>query len=410
MTQPRTIPLQNLIVLGDSLSDIGTMDITVLGTIAKAARKMTTNETGRYSDGRNWTDFLYEWVGSDKLVVLNADATREKSTIFRSLTAQSQIPLSNTVQNGPLVRYANLAKGGAVAASDVAAKGGALSHLEAQCTRYIEERTKLGTAFTGATLHIIWIGLNDIVTCNRPDTLLGPELVYDKAPADVATLEPLRRKVSAGPKTPLLAEHDPEYVIGQVLAGTTAGEGVLPMVLDIVKVCNRIVAAFPDANHEQHFMFLSLPDPNTAPRIVKMKSEGELETVKRYVDLTDRFNKILRCVALDGWKETESGVLPNNVTFVPIFERLRYIALHAAEFGLRSIKQEKELTPKYGGADQDTEEMAKARNFFTTTDAGHPTEAVYQLIALFIADTMIEKGYALGRLNPNRWAEDKKYV
>ncbi|MBF6170951.1 SGNH/GDSL hydrolase family protein [Nocardia blacklockiae] len=410
MTQPRTVSLRNLIVLGDSLSDIGIMDKTYLGMLAKTAGAMTTNETGRYSDGKNWTDYLYEWVGSDKLVALDAAKTRENSAKFQSLTEKSLIPLSNAVQDGPLVCYANLAKGGAVAASDKLAKGGTLQYLSAQCDQYLEQRKKLGTKFAGDTLHIIWIGLNDIVTCNRADTADGLERVYDKAPADVATLEPLYKKLPADDETPLLAEHDPEYILGKAISGSTKGEGVLPMVFDIVKVCNRIVAAFPDDNHKQHFMFLSLPDPNIAPRIVAMKAAGQLALVKQYVDLTNRFNKLLRSVALAGWQETDSGVLPGNITFVPIYDRLRYIATHPLDFGLRSKPQLDVLTVKYGGSSEDTQEMSEARNFFTTTDAAHPTEAVYRLIALEIADTLIAKGYALGRLNPARWPKDRQYV
>ncbi|RDI49783.1 SGNH/GDSL hydrolase family protein [Nocardia mexicana] len=410
MTQPRVVPLQNLIVFGDSLSDIGIMNDTYLGMVAKTTGAMTTNETGRYSDGRNWTDYMYEWVGSDKLVALDAATTKKNSKKYQTLTDQSLIPLSNSVKDGPLVCYANLAKGGAVAASDVLAKGGALSYLSAQCDQYLDQRKKLGAKFTGDTLHIVWIGLNDIVTCNRADTDAGMERVYDKAPADVATLEPLYKKVPADEHTPLLAEHNPEYILGKALEGATKGEGVLPMVYDVVKLCNRIVAAFPDESHKQHFLFLSLPDPNIAPRIVALKAAGKLALVKQYVDLTVRFNKLLRSVATAGWQETENGVLPQNMTFVPMYERLRYVATHPTDFGLRSKAQLDKLTVKYGGSGEDTQEMAEARNFFTTTDAAHPTEAVYRLIALEIADTMVAKGYALGRLNPTRWAEDRQYV
>lgn len=410
MTQPRTIPLSNLVVFGDSMSDLGIMNETYLGMAAKAMGKMVTNETGRYSDGRNWVDFLYQWVGSgDPLVTLDVTATKQKSLKYQSLTADSVIAASNTVQGGPLVRFVDYAKGGAVAASDVAAKGGALSHLSAQCDQYLAERKKMGTAFTGATLHIIWIGLNDIVTCERSDTEKGPELVYDALKSDVASLEPLNEQYPAHERTPLLAEHNPAYVIGQALRDTPKGEGVLYMIADIVGLCNRIVEAFPDNNHEQHFMFLSLPDPNVAPRILTRKSKGEIAIVKQFTTMTNRFNKILRSVATAGWKDTESGVLPGNCSFVPIYEQLRYIATHPTEFGLRSRAQDKVLTVKYGGADEDTDEMAAARNFFTTTDAGHPTEAVYRLLALYVAEIMIGRNYGLGRLNPSRYPQDKAH-
>ncbi|WP_216901614.1 SGNH/GDSL hydrolase family protein [Nocardia alni] len=409
MTQPQQIPLSNLVVFGDSLSDIGIMNKTFLGGFAKAIGEMTTNETGRYSDGRNWTDYIYEWVGSDSLVGLDAGATKKKSTVFQSLTENSKIPNSNSVEKGPLVYYANFAKGGAVAANDKLAKGGTLSYLTAQCDQYIEQRKKLGAKFTGATLHVIWIGLNDIVTAERADTQ-GPEVVYDKAPMEVATLDPLWKKYPADEETPLLAEHNPAYVIGKTMQETPKGQGVIPMISEVVSLCNRIVQAFPDDSHDQHFLFISLPDPNIAPRIVEQKKKGELAIVAQFVRLTQRYNKILRSVALSGWQDTEAGVLPGNITFVPMYERLNYICGHPQEFGLRSKKQTDEISVKYGGTDTDTDEMAAARNFFTITDAAHPTEAVYKLIALKIAEDMLAKGYALGRLNATRWAHDKQYI
>lgn len=44
---------QNLIVLGDSLSDIGIKRETPAGMFARAAGMMRTNEAGRYRDGKN---------------------------------------------------------------------------------------------------------------------------------------------------------------------------------------------------------------------------------------------------------------------------------------------------------------------------------------------------------------------
>ncbi|GAB2507570.1 hypothetical protein [Nocardia heshunensis] len=57
------IPIQNLVVLGDSLSDIGIKRESPAGMFARALGKMRTNEVGRYSDGKNWTDFVVEWIG-----------------------------------------------------------------------------------------------------------------------------------------------------------------------------------------------------------------------------------------------------------------------------------------------------------------------------------------------------------
>ncbi len=227
MTQPKQIPLANLVVFGDSLSDIGIMNKTFLGGFAKAIGQMTTNETGRYSDGRNWTDYIYQWVGTENLVGLDVETTKKKSTVFQSLTENSKIPFSNSVEKGPLVYYANYAKGGAVAASDKLAKGGTLSYLTAQCDQYLAQRKKLGTKFTGATLHVIWIGLNDIVTAERADTE-GPEVVYDKAP--MGGEEPRRavEEVSGRRGNSPAGRAQPRVRDRQGTGGNTQGTGRAP--------------------------------------------------------------------------------------------------------------------------------------------------------------------------------------
>jgi phospholipase/lecithinase/hemolysin len=158
--------LQNLVIFGDSLSDIGNKREAPTGWLARAAKLMRTNEIGRYSDGKNWTDFLIEWAGAQSLVLFDRKETEVSSAEHRSLSEKSFILGTNVGKSLP-VRYVNYAEGGAIAASDWRPMAGSLGYLKDQVAAYIKQRRGMGSAFTGNTLHIIWIGLNDIITAER---------------------------------------------------------------------------------------------------------------------------------------------------------------------------------------------------------------------------------------------------
>lgn len=55
-----TAKIDRLVVFGDSMSDIGNKRVTGTGKFARMLGMMRTNEVGRFSDNRNWTDFLWE--------------------------------------------------------------------------------------------------------------------------------------------------------------------------------------------------------------------------------------------------------------------------------------------------------------------------------------------------------------
>lgn len=159
------IKLENLIVFGDSLSDIGNKREQAAGMLARAFGWMRTNEIGRYSDCRNWTDFLWEWAGGRSLVGRDAVSSRQTSSPHRSLTADSD---QDSGFGRPFV-YCNYAEGGAMGASDRPAIG--LGTFRQQVQRYIEQRRQY--SLSGPTLHMIWFGLNDLVTNKRPPDEMG---------------------------------------------------------------------------------------------------------------------------------------------------------------------------------------------------------------------------------------------
>jgi phospholipase/lecithinase/hemolysin len=158
------IEIDNLIIFGDSMSDIGNKRVSNFGIIARALGLMRTNEIGRYSDSRNWTDFLWEWAGARSMVGANAQVTNENTLVHRSLTNDS----SQDSGFGRPINYCNYAEGGAMGADDQSKIG--LGTYKEQVLRYLKERNVF--PLRGNTLHILWFGLNDLVTNNRnPDTM-----------------------------------------------------------------------------------------------------------------------------------------------------------------------------------------------------------------------------------------------
>lgn len=154
-----TIALDRLIIFGDSMSDIGHKRTTGMGRFARAIKQMRTNEVGRFSDNKNWTDFLWEWAGGATMFETNAERTRELTKYHLRLNRLSRF-------GTPPARgfsYANYAEGGAMGASDRFGVG--LGTFKEQHKRFMDDVKKCPTS--GNTLFLIWFGLNDLVTNKR---------------------------------------------------------------------------------------------------------------------------------------------------------------------------------------------------------------------------------------------------
>ncbi|RKH18274.1 hypothetical protein D7X74_10185, partial [Corallococcus sp. CA047B] len=169
---PRT-QLDNLIIFGDSMSDIGNKADTGLGMFANTTGLMLTNELGRFSDGKNWTDFLWEWAGGISMFHGDDPFDKKATAKVRSLAAtQVHRSLSRDSNQdsgfGRPITYVNYAEGGAMGASDRPGTG--LGTFRQQVTRYRKELAACPGGLPGTTMFMIWFGLNDLVTNKRPHT------------------------------------------------------------------------------------------------------------------------------------------------------------------------------------------------------------------------------------------------
>lgn len=159
-----TVTANRLIIFGDSLSDIGVKRDTLTGQFASLFGLMRTNQVKRFSDNRNWTDFIWEWAGGQPLI-----------TVDRSTSLAAAAPhltwSENSKQGSPTTSplyYANYAEGGAMGGSDRWGTG--LGTFKEQFDRYkkdVDAYKKNHPQLPGEGLYLIWFGLNDLVTNSR---------------------------------------------------------------------------------------------------------------------------------------------------------------------------------------------------------------------------------------------------
>ncbi|MEU8900249.1 SGNH/GDSL hydrolase family protein [Nocardia sp. NPDC048505] len=371
------IPIQNLIVLGDSLSDIGIKREAPTGMFARAAKKMRTNEVGRFSDGKNWTDYLVEWMGGDTLVRGDKKTTEDMSVPHRSLTRNSMVLRTDRGGRDPVL-YANYAEGGAIAASDWSPKLGALGYLKTEVAGYLKARAKLGDHFTGHTMHIIWIGLNDLITAQRSE---GKSMY---------------------------SEDETIFEVG-TFSHTKSGKGIQPIVAEIKQVVDSIGNAFPEARDTDHYMLIDLPSPKISVRFQDKIADGRMKLVDKFEQNTKTFNDMLEYTTTH-WPADPSGypgAKRENIQLVRMCEFMNAVSANAKAFDLTPLAQPPGVQVIYGSA-TDASEPA-IRRALTTSDLAHPTQAVYQLIARKIADQLVQK-YTLGWLDAESWPEKRPFA
>jgi len=163
---------RNVVVFGDSLSDIGIMAKTGMGKFAKKIGQMTVNPTGRYSDCRNWTDHMYEAATGRSLVAGDVAATISASKQHQSYSAVSKCDAGADSANW--FRYANYAMGGACGGTPYAtSKRIALSTMKDEVTAFKKDFGKGINGKGERFLFIVWFGANDLYTAGLPPTQMG---------------------------------------------------------------------------------------------------------------------------------------------------------------------------------------------------------------------------------------------
>lgn len=158
---PSPMLMDSVIVFGDSLSDIGRKWTTKAGKAALAFNEMYVSPSGRYSDCRNWTDFMIEEAtGGQSLVANTAESTIALSKRHINLGMKSMLDCAHPFQ------YANYAEGGACGDTP-ASKAAFLGTLKEQID-WFEADLRTTELQLGNTLFFVWFGANDLYTAGRP--------------------------------------------------------------------------------------------------------------------------------------------------------------------------------------------------------------------------------------------------
>lgn len=169
--------VKTVAVLGDSLSDLGQKWTSTSGRMGRLVREMRVNETGRFSDGRNWVDYLWQWATGEDLLVTDASTAIAKSSAHFSWPAAYENSLRDLWQGHSFMWTAmcNYAQGGAVA-DPLSATKSSLAHEQSLTCLHDQLQLLSKDSQTHPlkddTLFLVWFGLNDLVTCRRsPDQM-----------------------------------------------------------------------------------------------------------------------------------------------------------------------------------------------------------------------------------------------
>ena len=162
------MPMNHVIVFGDSLSDIGRKWKSALGGYAAWAsdgelRLLNTSATGRFSDSKNWTDYMFEAASGRSLVSPSMEGTILASGEYHRLSSRWIHP-----PGAPSFRYANYAVGGAVGwkAAKIKNKIG-LTTFSDQVDEFEADFAAVSRMDSGTPrefLFIVMFGANDIYT------------------------------------------------------------------------------------------------------------------------------------------------------------------------------------------------------------------------------------------------------
>jgi len=316
-----TTNVKRLIIFGDSLSDIGVKRKTVAGQFASLFGLMRTNQVNRYSDNRNWTDFIWEWAGGLPLITVDKATSEAAATPHLTWSRNSN---QGSSIGGPLY-YANYAEGGAMGGAD--RWGAGLGTFREQFTRYKNDLKGYGPE-PGVGLYLIWFGLNDLVTNGR---------------------EPTDMKAVA---------------------------------LQMSQICQEIIALDPNAS----FLFGNLPNPQDA---VRYMGQEATDKVLGFSQGSFEFGHELA-------KEITAHFPRNPAAVVDIYTPMDHVGRNLNSYGFTKGKQPTGVEVRYGATPRDQ----LAAFYTTTSDAAHPTEEVYRVIAQIWSDE-IKKHFELGLLRQN---------
>jgi hypothetical protein len=282
--------------------------------------------------------------------------------------------------------------GGCIVTMGWAPKFGALTYLRGQVEDYIAQRSLMSTQLDGATMHIIWIGLNDFVTAKRPD--------YDP------------NKVKSVPSTD---DYGAWNTWGQTHPGDlTNGVGVFPAVAEVQSLVELINSSFSAARADNYFMVIDLPSVYNAIRYMEGLGEPKKVAEAKLIDpVIRRYNAMLRGLVKNWPAGQPNAPAADHVHLVQMSTWMDYVSENLERWQLSKKAQEPGVQPFYnpGIPPAPTKDPVSSdmRRRITTSDLGHPTEAVYSIMARYFVTKLLENGHTLGRLTSDTWRRNAPF-
>lgn len=355
--------IDTVVVFGDSLSDIGRKWTTKAGKMARATGQMTVNETGRFSDCRNWCDYMVEAATGQSLVVHSAAGSIAASSMHLTLGAESGFACTNPFQ------YVNYAEGGACGDTPYSTgKRPFLSTFKEEVD-WFEADLNTHMPVLGHTLFLVWFGANDLYTAGRPASEM-PNVAREVAVNQRARLSQLvrgrggtARFIFINLARPLTSVRYTNQIT-QVEAGLVAELGL-----------TRPAASSPQGAGNLWYAKQAL-----AQAAAQGRTGGRFTSVGRAIrNLEEKLAQI---------KEFEKGVMNYNVALAACAEqqrdRVAEIGCLLSEHSIsRLILGNNGLTAgAMTGAAAHTAAVAygPAARPVTTSDEVHPTDHMYKII------------------------------
>jgi phospholipase/lecithinase/hemolysin len=355
--------ISNVVVFGDSLSDIGIKWTSATGKLALGLGMMTVSASGRFSDSRNWTDFMYEEASGDSLVQSGAGATIAASQIHQKFTSGSSV----TVTGAQPFNYANYAEGGACGGIPSAlGKKGALGTFKDQVKAFTKDYLMVKQPPGSRTLFLVWFGANDLYTAECKNTAM----------ADLA------EKVAVTRRNELAALVEPKNA---------------------------------------RFIFMNLGRPEAAVRyqewekkFTARRDQGnavqawwnnrKVESITALRDGADLYNaKLLECTRSNGDALVDIASVISPEVITPMLKSLHLTPGAQAPVKSNLIQrvlgrdEKQHIDPAAYNNPKVSKTLLGSRNIITS-DKVHPTDQVYKLIWKTIKETIVRKDYKFGKL------------
>jgi hypothetical protein len=393
--------MDTVVVFGDSLSDIGKKWKTTTGELAIGQNDMFVSPTGRFSDCRNWTDFMYEEATGSTLIVDSAVASIGLSSFFTTFSKNSVTPLVGTT---PCFQYANYAEGGACGHTpNKFVMGFALTTFKEQVQLFMKD-CRASRQPLGNTLFIIWFGANDLYTADQK-----------------AEVMPVVAQQIASTQRKILAEFVKSWNYETLKQVCECNFIFVDLCRPLTSV--RYTQRLQDAEAQVRARLGAQYTPGARPRW-----GGAVHGPMFQASDTLRQAKTQNLLPPSSWyqkknivelleeqiivtKNLEKGVYLFNSTLKatahangdPVAEVGRCISedtlrqMVQANFRLKSGRMGAPVTQHVGANAYD---RSAAVEFTTTYDQVHPTDQMYKLIWLEIRDVIRRSNWTFGSLSP----------